>query len=326
MIASLVAGAGFGFFFVAIGSADHDSGMWPLVAARLVGTTIVGILWAIRRVGRPAQRCGAARNRSRDARGCGERPPDHRHPGRAPEPHRSDQRALPGVHRRHGPGLPEGADGEAPAVRAGARRGGRRHRGGGVLDGPVGPPRSGRGPRTIPPGPGSGATPRRRSRSRRRACPGCRASPPRTSPVVGFTQAARADTPKAIEPTRFSIATDQPRSRGRHVNQGRSTSANASALATRKAIEPREVRRPHPSSASLASRCGRQRRPGADVEHDRAGELHHAGPPLRPIGASAPDAATAPAAPRVLRRAGSPPADNRTCRSAALVKKIDPTK
>ena len=54
VIASLVAGAGFGFFFVAIGSADHDSGVWPLVAARLVGTTIVGILWALRRVGPPA--------------------------------------------------------------------------------------------------------------------------------------------------------------------------------------------------------------------------------------------------------------------------------
>ena len=52
------------------------------------------------------------------------------------------------------------------------------------------------------------------------------------------TYAAAAETPNAIEPTMFSVAIDQPRSSGRHRSHGRRTSAYASALATRKAIEP----------------------------------------------------------------------------------------
>ena len=52
--AALVAGIGFGLFFVAISRAGDHSGVWPLVSARIVAITVVFTLALITRAGRPA--------------------------------------------------------------------------------------------------------------------------------------------------------------------------------------------------------------------------------------------------------------------------------
>lgn len=52
----LVAGAGFGLFFIAIDAAPADSGVWPLLAGRVTSTVLLGVLLCARRGarGRPA--------------------------------------------------------------------------------------------------------------------------------------------------------------------------------------------------------------------------------------------------------------------------------
>lgn len=61
LVLSMVAGVGFGAFFVFAGQAGDDSGLWPLVAARLASITVVTVL-LVRRGGplRPTSGTGAA--------------------------------------------------------------------------------------------------------------------------------------------------------------------------------------------------------------------------------------------------------------------------
>ena len=42
LLAGLVSGAGFGLFFIFLGRAGSDAGLWPLVAARLASVTLLG--------------------------------------------------------------------------------------------------------------------------------------------------------------------------------------------------------------------------------------------------------------------------------------------
>jgi drug/metabolite transporter (DMT)-like permease len=46
--AALVAGLGFGFFFVALARTSGDSGLWPLVAARVASITLLGAIVLVR--------------------------------------------------------------------------------------------------------------------------------------------------------------------------------------------------------------------------------------------------------------------------------------
>ncbi|MEX2293257.1 MAG: DMT family transporter [Acidimicrobiales bacterium] len=50
VVLALGAGLGFGLFFVALSYTDHDSGMWPLVGARLSSVSLVGLLVVLGRV------------------------------------------------------------------------------------------------------------------------------------------------------------------------------------------------------------------------------------------------------------------------------------
>lgn len=50
---ALVAGAILGMFFVCLGGASSEAGLWPLLAARLVSVPILGLLLASRRPARP---------------------------------------------------------------------------------------------------------------------------------------------------------------------------------------------------------------------------------------------------------------------------------
>lgn len=56
VVAGAVAGVLFGVFFVALDQAPDDGGMWPLVSARAVGLTMLGLLVANRRPPRPDRR------------------------------------------------------------------------------------------------------------------------------------------------------------------------------------------------------------------------------------------------------------------------------
>ncbi len=49
---ALAAGMGFGFFFVALAHVGHDSGLWPLVAARVASVAVVGALAVVGRIPR----------------------------------------------------------------------------------------------------------------------------------------------------------------------------------------------------------------------------------------------------------------------------------
>ena len=49
---ALAAGLGFGVFFVSLSHVGDDSGLWPLVAARLASVTAVGALALLGRVPR----------------------------------------------------------------------------------------------------------------------------------------------------------------------------------------------------------------------------------------------------------------------------------
>ena len=44
LVAAAVAGLGFGFYFVCISRVGHDSGMWPVAAARLSAAVVVGLM------------------------------------------------------------------------------------------------------------------------------------------------------------------------------------------------------------------------------------------------------------------------------------------
>lgn len=48
---ALVAGAGFGWFFVGLDLTPADSGMWPLLGARVAGVSALALLLAVRRSG-----------------------------------------------------------------------------------------------------------------------------------------------------------------------------------------------------------------------------------------------------------------------------------
>jgi len=54
VLLSVAAGIGFGAFFVAISAASEDSGMWPLLAARVASVSLVITVWSRR--GRPTTR------------------------------------------------------------------------------------------------------------------------------------------------------------------------------------------------------------------------------------------------------------------------------
>jgi drug/metabolite transporter (DMT)-like permease len=56
---ALAAGLGFGLFFVALSHVGEDSGLWPLVAARVASVTVVGALALVGTVPRAFPRPGA---------------------------------------------------------------------------------------------------------------------------------------------------------------------------------------------------------------------------------------------------------------------------
>jgi len=49
LLAALAAGAGFGFFFVALARTSGDTGLWPLVAARVASITLLALVLAATR-------------------------------------------------------------------------------------------------------------------------------------------------------------------------------------------------------------------------------------------------------------------------------------
>lgn len=62
LLLGLGAGVGFGFFFVALAQAPDSGGLWPLVAARALGTVIIALgLLLVRRKNPLAVAAGAAR-------------------------------------------------------------------------------------------------------------------------------------------------------------------------------------------------------------------------------------------------------------------------
>ncbi len=47
LVAALIAGAGFGFFFVALARTSGDTGMWPLVGARVASVSLLAVVLAV---------------------------------------------------------------------------------------------------------------------------------------------------------------------------------------------------------------------------------------------------------------------------------------
>ena len=112
----------------------------------------------------------------------------------------------------------------------------------------------------------------------------------RGSPVVETIFDATADTPNAIEPTRFSAAMRHEMLRSRHDHQPWLTSNQARPLATRKQIDPTMSGTHTRRWAWVASRLASMRGEGRDVEEHGAHELHRARRPVDAAGLPRPEA------------------------------------
>ena len=105
-----------------------------------------------------------------------------------------------------------------------------------------------------------------------------------TWPVAGLMSPATADTPKATDPIRLAKVIHHDHDRGRQPAQPWQTSNQASALATRKQIEPTASGRHTVLVCGLGGEVYPHRIAGTDVEVERPGKLHRGRPPVDPVG------------------------------------------
>ena len=128
----------------------------------------------------------------------------------------------------------------------------------------------------------SSAAPRRKQTAPTKV-PRLTSSTFRGSPLSGITYEATADTPNATEPIRFknAIQPDSPRTRR---NSPCATSAHASPLATRKQTDPRASGRQIHRFGLRGVERGEEREARADVEVQRADQLHDRRPPVDAMG------------------------------------------